>query len=145
MKQNQKPKTGSRKKTQVRSKNGTFSAKLTAKQKAFADHRLNNPKASATESIMQTYNVTDRKTAGVLAHENLNKPNIIHYLEANRDKAQTVITEFMDLNNSEKLGEKRLAYDAATQVLDRTIGKPTQKTEVTGGIVTLNLTPEDLI
>ena len=140
----QKPKTGSRKKTQVRSKSGTYSAKLTEKQKAFADYKLSNPKASNTEAALKAYNTTDRATAGVLAHQNLKNTNVIHYLETNRDKAQQVITEFMELSDSPKLGEKRLAYDSATQVLDRTIGKPTQKTEVTGGIVTLNLTLEDL-
>ena len=139
-----KPKTGSRKKTQVRSKNGTYSVKLTAKQKAFADRRLNYPKESATESVDQTYNITDRKNAGSLASENMNKPSIIHYLEVNRDRAQQVVTNMMELENSEKLGEKRLAYDSATQVLDRTIGKPIQRTESASVNINIDTLLEDM-
>lgn len=121
-----KPKTGSRKKIQYRTASGTYSAKLTRKQKAFADMLISQPKTSATEVARQTYNVSDSNTASVIATENLRKPSIQLYLDKHVDKAQEVITGFMDLKDSKNIQEKRLAYDSATQIIDRVAGKPTQ-------------------
>lgn len=121
-----KPKTGSRTKKQYRTNNGTYTAKLTRKQKAFADLLIAQPKTSATEIVRQTYAVTDTNTAKSIASENLTKPNILNYLNKHVDTAQEVITGFMELKDSESIQEKRLAYDSATQIIDRVAGKPTQ-------------------
>jgi len=121
-----KPKTGSRKKEQVRTVKGTYSTRLTKKQKAFADILLSNDKISATEAAAETYNVTERTVAGVIAAENLKKPNILQYMNKHLDKAQDVIIGFMDLKDDNNIGNKRLAYDSATQIIDRIAGKPTQ-------------------
>lgn len=121
-----KPKTGSRTKIQYRTSSGTYTAKLTRKQKAFADMIISQPKTSATEIVRQTYAVSDTNTAKSIASENLTKPNILLYLNKHIDKAQEVITGFMDLKDSENIQEKRLAYDSATQIIDRVAGKPTQ-------------------
>lgn len=126
MKTTQKPKTGSRTKIQYRTKNGTYTAKLTRKEKAWADYTIQHPKSSGTEASLQTYNTTDRNTAAVIAAKNIRKDNIQLYLDKHINRAQEVITGFMDLKDSENIQEKRLAYDSATQIIDRVAGKPTQ-------------------
>ena len=117
---------------------------LTRKQKAFADYLLNNPKASATEAIKATYNVTTNASAGVTANENLKKPNVFKYLHTHSINAEQVITDFLTLKDSDKVSEKRLAYDSATQVLDRVHGKPTQTVVTEGRHITLNIDSSDL-
>lgn len=115
-----KPKTGSRKKVQVRAKNGTFAPKLTRKQKAFADLLIAQPKASATEIVRQTYNVSDNNTAGVIAAENLRKPSIQLYLDSHIDKAKQRIVQLVDSERED------IALRASQDIIDRTHGKPTQ-------------------
>lgn len=132
-----KPKTGSRKKTQVRTKDGTYSTKLTRKQKAFADGIINNPKLSGTEIARQTYNVTDNNTAGVIAAKNIRKDNILQYINKHITEAQEVIVGNLKLKNSDNIQEKRLAYDSATQIIDRVAGKPTS-TQQTQSISFIN-------
>lgn len=121
-----KPKTGSRKKVQVRAKNGTFAPKLTRKEKAWSDYIIEHPKASGTEASLKTYNTTDKNTAAVIAAKNIRKDNILLYLNSHIDKAQEVITGYLELKDSDNIQEKRLAYDSATQIIDRIAGKPTQ-------------------
>ncbi len=128
-----KPKTGSRKKTQVKTKSGTFSTKLTRKQKAFADEIINSPKQPNSDAIKKTYNVTDTNTASQMALENLRKPEILAYMNTYKDKAQEVIVDLLDDNNS------RIQLDSAKDILDRTAGKAIQRTEVQSTGVTIHL------
>lgn len=131
---NTKPKTGSRKKEQVRTKNGTFSAKLTRKQKAWADTYIDNPKAPLTEIARQTYNVTEASTASEISRQNLKKPEIQLYLDKHIDKARSRIVELIDTDRED------IALRASQDILDRTHGKATQKTEVKQQSVNVNLT-----
>jgi len=132
-------KSGTKKKQQYRSVKGTYASKLTPKQKAFADRRLAHKKESLTESAYQTYNITDRRTASVVGAQNMTNPSILLYLEQNKDKAQLKITELIDSDN------ERIALDASKETLDRTVGKPTQRTEVRSEHLhlSLDLTGED--
>lgn len=52
---------------------------LTRKEKAFADHIINNPKDSNTEAAAQTYDASTRDVARQIASENLAKPHIRSY------------------------------------------------------------------
>ena len=112
--------------------------KLTRKQKAFADFLKNNPKASATEAAAQTYNVSTRKSAEVIASENLGKPEIQAYLAKADDHSQMVILQSMYSK------DERLAFDAARDVQDRLHGKATQRVEQHSTSVNLNLSLSDL-
>jgi phage terminase small subunit len=113
---------------------------LTRKQKAFADKLIANPKMSATESAHQTYNGT-RQSAEVIASENLRKPPIIKYLNEHVDKAEMVILDVMS-NSSQMKDEPahaKIALDASNSVLDRVLGKATQRVESAQTVVTLSL------
>jgi phage terminase small subunit len=96
---------------------------LTLKQKAFADELLNNPKQSATKAVLKTYGTTKDYVAKNIASENLAKPNIQVYLEQHVDKAKYRVIELIDSDKEE------IALRAADSVLDRALGKATQRTE----------------
>lgn len=129
-----KPKTGSRAKQQYRTANGTYSSKLTRKQKAWSDTYLEQPKAPLTDIARQTYNVTDSKTAHDISRQNLENPRIIQYIEQHQEKARDKIVELVDSKT------ERIALDASKDILDRTQGKATQRTEVKSTRITISLT-----
>jgi phage terminase small subunit len=107
--------------------------KLTRKQKAFADTLINNPKISATQAAAQTYNTTTRGSAAITAHENLLKPNVQLYLSAHIDKAKNRIVTLVDSDKEE------IALRASDSILDRALGKATQRIEQHSTSVNLNL------
>lgn len=108
-------------------------SKLSRKQIAFANHLINNPKDSATEAANQTYDVNSRKSAEVIASENLRKPEIQLYLKEHIDKAKLKVIELVDSDKDE------IALKASDSILDRALGKATQRTEVTTQGITLNI------
>lgn len=112
--------------------------KLTRKQKAFAQHLLNNPKDSATEAAAQAYDIKKRHTAEQIAHENLRKPDIQLYLNEHVDKAKNRIVTLVDSQKEE------IALRASDSILDRTLGKATQRTEQTTTTVSLSLSLKDI-
>lgn len=115
-----KPKTGSRKKVQVRTVKGTYSTRLTKKQKAFADLYIANPKAPNTDIVKMVYNVTDTNNANQIARQNLQSPTVQIYLNSHVDKAKERIIELIDSKRED------IALRASQDVIDRTHGKPTQ-------------------
>lgn len=129
-------------------------AKLTRKQKAFADYLLNNPKASAAEAIRQVYDIGSKHgitqkngeafTSSMMARENLQKPAIMLYLQNHGIEAETTLVDIMQTGKKySKTGTKEgasyaaVAVSAAKDILDRVHGKATQKVETTG--VTLQI------
>lgn len=128
-----KPKTGSRKKEQTRTTDGKFAPKLTRKQKAWSDTYLKDKKASLAEIARQTYNVTDTKTAYAISRQNLENTGIQIYLQEHIDKAQKKIVDLLDADKEE------IQLRSAQDILDRTHGKATQRTEVEHRGVTLNI------
>lgn len=109
--------------------------KLTRKQKAFADKLIDNPKMSATQAILQTYNVkSEGSTARTVAAQNLAKPSIQAYLDKHDYESQTIIVKTM-----KQTDDKRLAYDAARDIQDRLHGKAKQSIETTTTGVTLTI------
>ncbi len=114
--------------------------KLTKKQKAFADHIINNPKQSATEAAAQTYNVVKRHTAEQIAHENLMKPEIVSYLSHHNNLVEnTIINTINDYKESEQLNERALAVNSSMWVHDKLHGKATQRTENVTSVISINL------
>lgn len=97
--------------------------KLTPKQKKFADKYIEL--WNATEAAAQTYNVKDRAVAGAIAGENLQKPIIKGYIEAEWDEAKSVIQEIM--RDKEAWPKTRL--DASKFIYEQVNGKAVQKVE----------------
>ena len=120
--------------------------KLTAKQKAFADEAIANPKSSGTEIAMKTYDAASRRTAAVIAHNNLNNPAIQAYMVKHSELAQEAMLELLD--NSRKFAKQGdrdgaayagVAFNISKDILDRVHGKATQKTEITQNTVSVNI------
>lgn len=97
---------------------------LTRKQAAFVRAIIENPKISATEAAARSYDVTSRMTAGAIASENLQKPQIQQILRNHAEMAEQRIATLMKQDD-----DKRLAFDAARDIQDRVHGKATQRVE----------------
>ena len=111
--------------------------KLTRKQKAFADELLNNPKISATQAVLKHYGKPDKptsyKTGTVIATENLAKPSVQLYLNEHIQKAKNRVVELIDSKKDD------IALRASDSVLDRALGKATQRIEQQTTSVNLNI------
>jgi uncharacterized protein YbcV (DUF1398 family) len=84
---------------------------------------------SPTQSALQAYGKPDKPTtygsAQQIAHENLTKPNIQIYLNKHIDKAKQKIVNLLDSEN------EQIVLASSKDILDRTFGKPSQKTDST--------------
>lgn len=107
---------------------------LTRKQKAFADELIAHPKQSATKAYLATHETTSYNGAAVEASRTLKKPNVQLYLDTHIDKAKNRVVQLIDSDKEE------IALRAADSVLDRALGKATQRVENQSTVVTLNLT-----
>lgn len=122
---------------------------ITRKQKAFADHLLNNPKDSATEAATQTYNIKKRHTAEQIAYENLRKPEIVSYLATHsKDIENALINTFNQYKEEEDIGKRKHSSELGMWMHDKIHGKATQTVEqhITEVKLSLNLrdvTPKD--
>jgi phage terminase small subunit len=87
--------------------------KLTRKQKEFADEYIRT--GNGTQSALKAYDTTDRKTAGVIAVENLTKPSVADYLQENRERAKVRMVELSEQNKA-----LPVAFSATKDILDRT-------------------------
>lgn len=97
--------------------------KLTPKQKKFADEYIKT--GNGTKSALKTYDTDDYSTAASIANENLNKPEIVAYLDSHVKQASNVILEIMN----DKEANESVRIVAAKDVLDRTIGRPKERIE----------------
>lgn len=110
------------------------------KTKAFADRLLSNPKTSPTQAYIDTHITTNRDTAKVEASKLLTKPNVRIYMGEHVKKAKEINVEILNsLDDNSSISEKRLVHDVAESILDRELGKATQKTENTSVNLNLNL------
>jgi len=113
---------------------------LTRKQRAFVEELVNNPKQSATQAVLKTYNTTDYHTAGDIAHTNLKKPEIVTELaKYNNMVENSIITTINRYKDSDQLEEVKEAMQNARWVHDKVHGKATQKLETTSKVLTLNI------
>jgi hypothetical protein len=115
----------------------TSNRPLTTKQKAFVDVLVNNPKTSATQAILQTYGKPGKpptyQTAQQLAHENLTKPNVQLYMDKHIEKAKSKIISLIDSEKDD------IALRASDSVLDRALGKATQRVEAQSTSVNITI------
>lgn len=103
------------------------------KTKAFADKLLADPKISATQAYLDTHQTTNKASAGVSAHQLLKKPNVQIYMKKHIDKAKHKVITLVDSDKEE------IALKASESILDRALGKPTQRQESVSTVVSLNL------
>lgn len=116
--------------------------KLTAKQKAFADAILANPKITGTQAAMQAYDAVSERTAQTIASENLSKPMIMEYLTNKAIEAEYQVFDLMQRTGSlatEHPGYASVSLAAAKDILDRVHGKPTQRIESKSTSVTIHI------
>ena len=113
---------------------------LTAKQRAFVQHIVNNPKDSATQAVKAVYSDTTDATARNIASENLSKPNIVTELaKYNNMVENTIINTINRYKDSDKLPEVSLATDTARWVHDKIHGKATQQISTTSKVLSINI------
>lgn len=120
--------------------------KLTRKENAVIHHIVTNPKSSATEAVMQAYDVKRRETARVMAHELTHKPSVMAELAKYSTEAELTVLDVMAYSKDygrdggkDGASYASVALQAANSVLDRLHGKATQKTENATIAVTLNV------
>ncbi len=124
---------------------------LTRKQKAFVQHLVDNPKASATQAAMVAYGKPGKEltngTARAIASENLTKPSILAVLNDACEEAEDTILSVMRVAQHNALTDDTrdgaawaaVARGTANDVLDRVHGKATTKIEATQAVVTINM------
>lgn len=103
-------------------KQKTHGKRFSVKQKNFADRFLET--GNGVQSILETYNTTDYKTAGVMACENLKKPIIIEYMNSKAMDAASVIVELSQHSDNDNV-----RLNASKDILDRSGFKPVEKTQ----------------
>lgn len=119
---------------------------LTRKQAAFVQELVNNPKQSATQAVLKTYNIKNPVTAATVGTENLRKPNIMLELEKYSKNAELVLIRTMNRSEQMMMSDAGRAVDwantarqTADSILDRLHGKATQRLESQSTTVTLNV------
>lgn len=115
--------------------------RLTAKQKAFADKILANPFITGKQAAQEVYNPQNPHTSEVIAYENLRKPDIMIYLNEHAVEAEKTVYQVMKSSRDlkEDSSHATVALRAASDILDRVHGKPTQRTETVSTGVTINI------
>jgi hypothetical protein len=83
---------------------------------------------------MRTHQTTNRKSAGVSASKLLKKPNVSSYLEKHVNSARKRVVALVD-----GAGKEEIQLRASQDILDRTFGKPTSRTEAIVSGVQLNI------
>ena len=116
--------------------NGKQLPKLTRKQANFVNELINNPKQSATQAVMKTYDTNKAYVAKNIASVNLTKPNILQHLQANTERAEQKIVSLIDSDKEE------IALRASQDVINRVHGTPvsTVINQSTGVTLTIDLT-----
>lgn len=90
-------------------------------------------KRNATQAYIETHEGVSKAVARVQSSKLLAKPEAQIYLQQHVDKARNTV---VDLLNSEK---DDIRLRASTDILDRNLGKATQKIEQTTTGITLNI------
>lgn len=109
--------------------------------KAFLDRLIADPKLTAVSAYLATHETTNRNTAYVGSTNVLKKPSSQIYLKKHIDKAKAVAVNVMD--NAMKHDSptwQKLAADQAERIMDRELGKATQRTESKTENLNLNIT-----
>lgn len=118
--------------------------KLTRKQRAFVDFIKANPKKSATEAAMQSYDAKNRRVAENIATENMRKPAIQAILREADAQAQESIISIMNTSTELRKDSRHaeVALKAAQDIQNRLHGMPKQQLDIQSQVlnITLDLT-----
>jgi hypothetical protein len=90
-------------------------------------------KQNATQAYKEVHPDATDITARTNAHQLLQKPSAQIYLQKHIDKAKEKVVELIDSP------KEQIALQASESVLDRALGKATQRTEVSTTGITLNI------
>lgn len=99
---------------------------LTPKQDKFLRRYLET--GNGTRAALEAYDTDDYNTAHAIASENLRKPSIMEKFKAAQDIAHATIVALATSAENEGVRLK-----AAQDIVDRTEGRATQRTDVTSG------------
>ncbi len=100
---------------------------------AFIDTLHANPGMSQTQAYLDTHRTTSRKTASVESTKLLRKPSVQLYSNDAVNKAKRKIVTLVDSDNDS------IALKASESILDRTLGKPLQKSETVAKTIEVKL------
>jgi hypothetical protein len=106
---------------------------LKPKSIAVLDEIVNNPKISATDAYLKHHKTTNKRTATVNANKLLTKTDAQVYLNKHINKAKNRVVQLIDSDKEE------IAFRASEAVMDRALGKATQRIEQQSTSVNLNL------
>lgn len=95
-------------------------------------------KKNATEAYLKTHPNATRETARIQSSILMNKPEAQIYLKQHVNMATETIVDLLGDDKPD------IRLRSAQDILDRSHGKATQKTETTSNVVTLNLSLSDL-
>lgn len=107
--------------------------RIRPKTKALYDEVINNPKITQREAYIKTHKTNSVKTADVEASKLLNSPKYSIYKASAVGKAKRRIVSLVESDN------QNIALKASQDILDRTEGKATQKTESVNKTVEVKL------
>ncbi len=109
---------------------------LTHKQKKFANHYIET--GNKVQSALKSYDTESYKTASVIAHENLEKPRVLEYIESKAENAAIRVVEL-----SEQEENLNVALGASKDILDRAGYKPVEKSVSLTVNVDTTMTPKE--
>ena len=109
---------------------------LTPKQDKFLKRYLET--GNGTQAALETYETDSREVASAIASENLRKPSIMEKFKAAQDIAHATIVALATGAENESVRLK-----AAQDIVDRTEGRATQKTEVEARVFVEQVSEED--
>ena len=128
-------KAGNAPKLTAEDKNTRLAKQLRIKPrtKAMVDKLLDNPSMSQTQAYIETHETNNRETARIEASKLLTKPNVAIYKDSAVRKAKSRIVALVNSDN------ENIALKASQDIIDRTEGKATQKTESVNKTVEVKL------
>lgn len=111
-------------------------AELTPKQDKFLKRYLET--GNGTEAAMEVYDTESRRVAATIASENMTKPNILEKFKEAQGIAHATIVALATGAENEGVRLK-----ASQDIMDRTEGRATQRTEVSATIGITTVTDEE--
>jgi hypothetical protein len=101
--------------------------------KAFADALLKDPSKSQTQAYIDTHDTNNHETAKVQGSKLANKPTVRIYMKKHEEKAKRRIAEMLDSDKPD------MVLKAATDILDRNLGKAIQRSVSENTNLNLNI------
>ncbi len=111
---------------------------LKANSKKILDIVASGTAQNATDAYRQVHPTASDITARTNSHKLIKKPEAQIYLQQHIDKAKTRVVELIDSN------KENIALQASEAVLDRALGKATQRIETENKHLVMRIEQSDL-